>query len=153
MPTIQQMRDVHGELSHRGSNKLDWSYMNAALSKLGLKITGEELEILSPERKLDQLSFVEFHAIIKEGVSRRKKIREASKRIKEMEQRGGGGKSGMRRWKKGSGMEELYKQFGEFLDENEYEFDESLSTDPDYQVSKMIIDCILTLFIIRWLER
>ena len=82
MISIEQMRLVFETLVCDEADKmLPWSRVGDALSQCKFNIKVCELEFLS--LKTERLSFVQFHATVKSGVTQRKKIKQtyAGKRL------------------------------------------------------------------------
>lgn len=82
MISIEQMRLVFETLVCDEADKmLPWSRVADALSQCKFNIKVCELEFLS--LKTERLSFVQFHATVKSGVTQRKKIKKiyAGKRL------------------------------------------------------------------------
>lgn len=136
MPTLGQMKTIFDELTGANDKMLLWPQMDVALFRCGFKIKAWELEFLS--LKLDRLSFVQFHAAVKEGVFRRKLLKEkaaVSRAWSHIESRremvmqavvdihyAQDGRPTLSQEEFESNMMKVFGSFGEFITDDDYEF-------------------------------
>lgn len=141
MVTIQKMKTVFDEMACKNDNMIEWMQMDEALSRCGFKIKRHELESLF--LKKDRLSFVQFHSTLKMGISVRKTLKKIQNykscqdHYKEMMMKylSENNENGHEYKKLSQICSQTIDAFSEFLCNNDYEFIDSLSADPKYQVT------------------
>ena len=153
MVTIQEMKTIFDEMACKNDNMIEWMQMDEALSRCGFKIKRHELESLF--LKKDRLSFVQFHSTLKKGVAVRKILmkiqnqKSCQDHYKEMMMKilSENNENGHEYEKLSQFCSQTFDAFGEFLYNNDYEFIESLSTDPEYQVTRIFFSFFTILYI------